>query len=91
MGLEAKDQDTIDKEYAQAIEESMEIAVKRSFNVAVYPSFIFNRTAKGKREQELIARIKNILNSVSMYNLLLISILDISFYFNQQQPILYSQ
>ncbi|XP_050554142.1 cytochrome P450 4C1-like [Spodoptera frugiperda] len=63
LGLEAKDQDTIDKEYAQAIEESMEIAVKRSFNVAVYPSFIFNKTAKGKREQELIARIKNILNS----------------------------
>ncbi|KAF9803428.1 hypothetical protein SFRURICE_018918 [Spodoptera frugiperda] len=63
LGLEAKDQDMIDKEYAQAIEEIMDIAVKRALNVALYPSSIFKRTAKGKREQELIMRIKNILNS----------------------------
>ncbi|XP_050554139.1 cytochrome P450 4C1-like isoform X4 [Spodoptera frugiperda] len=62
LGLEAKDQDMIDKEYAEAIEEIMDIAVKRALNVALYPSFIFKRTAKGKREQELIMRIKNILN-----------------------------
>ncbi|XP_035442277.2 cytochrome P450 4C1-like [Spodoptera frugiperda] len=64
LGLEAKDQDMIDKEYAQAIDEIITMAVKRGLNVALHPSFIYNRTAMRKREQEIVTSIKNVLNSI---------------------------
>ncbi|XP_022827225.1 cytochrome P450 4C1-like [Spodoptera litura] len=64
LGLEAKDQDMIGKEYAQAIDEIITIAVKRGLNVALHPSFVYNITSMRKREQELVTRIKNILNSI---------------------------
>ncbi|CAH1641554.1 unnamed protein product [Spodoptera littoralis] len=63
LGLEANDQHMIDKEYVQAIEETIAIVIKRGLNVALHPSFIYNITKMRKRQQELITRIKNILNS----------------------------
>ncbi|XP_022827255.1 cytochrome P450 4C1-like [Spodoptera litura] len=64
LGLEADDQHMIDKEYAQAIEETIAIVIKRGLNVALHPPFIYNITAMRKREQALITKIKNILNII---------------------------
>ncbi|CAH1641553.1 unnamed protein product [Spodoptera littoralis] len=85
LGLEAKDQDMIGKEYAQAIDEIVTIAVNRGLNVALHPSFVYNITPMRKREQELVTRIYNILNSVSMYYCKFKPILDLLLHLSDEQ------
>nr|AGO62010.1 cytochrome P450 CYP340L1 [Spodoptera frugiperda] len=64
LGLKPEDQETIDTDYAKAIDEISRVYNERGFNVWLYPSFMYDLSALKRKEQELITRIENIINPV---------------------------
>ncbi|KAH9630835.1 hypothetical protein HF086_009951 [Spodoptera exigua] len=64
LGLEATDQDMIDNDYAKAVDEIVAILCHRGLNTWLHPSFIYNRTAMKRKEQELTTSIKNMINPI---------------------------
>ncbi|XP_022827530.1 cytochrome P450 4C1-like isoform X1 [Spodoptera litura] len=64
LGLEAKDQNIIDNNYANAIQEILKIFCYRGIHPWLYPPFIYKRTAWKKKEDDLIRDLKNMINTV---------------------------
>nr|ULR85475.1 cytochrome P450 [Spodoptera frugiperda] len=64
LGLAPEDQNMIDNGYAEVIDEFAKVVTERSFNVMLYPSFIYNRSALRRKEQGLIRTVNNILNPI---------------------------
>ncbi|XP_050554134.1 cytochrome P450 4C1-like [Spodoptera frugiperda] len=64
IGLTPEDQNMIDNDYAEIIDEIEKVYNKRGATVWLYPSFIYNRSALKRREQELVRTVKDILNPI---------------------------
>lgn len=73
LGLAPEDQNMIDNGYAEVIDEFAKVVTERSFNVMLYPSFIYNRSALRRKEQGLIRTVNNILNPVRMFYLIFVT------------------
>uniref|UniRef100_A0A2H1VDU6 SFRICE008384.2 n=1 Tax=Spodoptera frugiperda TaxID=7108 RepID=A0A2H1VDU6_SPOFR len=64
VGLDAKDQDMIDREYAKTIDEYAKIICSRGYNVGLHPSLIYNWTTLRSKELKVVEDIKNIINPI---------------------------
>lgn len=69
LGLDAKDQDMIDREYSKTIDEYAKIICSRGYNVGLHPSLIYNWTTLRSKELKVVEDIKNIINPVSVYSI----------------------